>query len=298
MKASEERYRELVQNANSAIFRFKNDGTITFCNEFAQSFFGYRADEMVGSNVSMLLPQKECKGADLPDLFCDAVAHPECSQNTENENVCRDGRRVWMNWTNKAFLDRNGRVVEILSVGNDITVRKQMEAALRAGQIKLEAALASMAEAVCISDADGHFIDFNDAFVTFHRFKNQQECSRDFAQYPAMFDMFMANGEQVPPEMWAIPRALRGETATNVEYTVRRKDTGETWVGSYSFGPLRDKNGAIIGSVVSGRDITERKQTESYREMSQGSLADTQQSRNVNRFHPAGCRRVAEGNGM
>ncbi|WP_319586711.1 PAS domain S-box protein [uncultured Desulfobulbus sp.] len=267
LKASEERYRELVQNANSAIFRFKNDGTIAFCNEFAQSFFGYCADEMVGRNVSMLLPQKDRKGPDLPDSFCDAVAHPECSQNTENENVCRNGRRVWMNWTNKAILDRNGRVVEILSVGNDITVRKHMEAALRAGQIKLEAALASMAEAVCISDADGQFIDFNDAFVTFHRFKNNNECSRDLTRYPGLFEMFTPNGEPVPPKMWAIPRALRGETAKNVEYTFRRKDTGETWVGSYSFAPIRDKSGAIIGSVVTGRDVTERKQAESYREM-------------------------------
>jgi len=62
--------------------------------------------------------------------------------------------------------------------------------------------------------------------------------------------------------MWAVPRALRGETATNAEYTLRRKDTGETWVGSYSFGPIRDKDGAIVGSVVIGRDITERKRAE------------------------------------
>jgi len=84
--------------------------------------------------------------------------------------------------------------------------------------------------------------------------------------------MFMANGEQVPPEMWAIPRALRGVTAKNVEYTYQRKDTGETWAASYSFGPIRDKSGAIIGAVVSGRDITERKQMESYREIAREVL--------------------------
>jgi len=62
--------------------------------------------------------------------------------------------------------------------------------------------------------------------------------------------------------MWAVPRALRGETVTNAEYRLRRKDTGETWVGSYSFAPIRDNDGAVIGSVVVGRDITEHKKAE------------------------------------
>jgi signal transduction histidine kinase len=62
--------------------------------------------------------------------------------------------------------------------------------------------------------------------------------------------------------MWALPRALRGESAANAEYTLRRKDTGETWVGSYSFAPIRDKDGAIVGSVVVARDITDHKRAE------------------------------------
>ena len=56
-----------------------------------------------------------------------------------------------------------------------------------------------------------------------------------------------------------VSRALNGETATNDEYTLKRKDTGEIWVGSYSFAPIRDKNNKIVGSVVAARDITENK---------------------------------------
>ncbi|MCL5280954.1 MAG: PAS domain S-box protein, partial [Planctomycetes bacterium] len=37
---SERRYRELVQNANSAIVRWRRDGTVTFFNDYAQAFFG------------------------------------------------------------------------------------------------------------------------------------------------------------------------------------------------------------------------------------------------------------------
>jgi PAS domain S-box-containing protein len=140
--------------------------------------------------------------------------------------------------------------------------RDRLTDSLRESRAKLEAALASMTDAVFISDAAGQFIDFNDAFATFHRFRNKDECSKTFTEYPDILDVFLPDGALAPLDMWAVPRALRGETVTNAEYTLRRKDTGETWVGSYSFGPIRDKDGVIVGSVVVGRDITESKQAE------------------------------------
>ena len=90
----------------------------------------------------------------------------------------------------------------------------------------------------------------------------RSECAKTFAEYPDILDVFLANGEPAPLDQWAVPRALRGETETNAEYTLRRKDTGETWIGSYSFSPIRNKDGAIIGSVVTARDITERKRVD------------------------------------
>jgi PAS domain S-box-containing protein len=59
-----------------------------------------------------------------------------------------------------------------------------------------------------------------------------------------------------------VTRALRGETATNAEFTLRRKDTGEKRVGNFGFGPIRNADGAIVGSVVVGRDITEERKAE------------------------------------
>jgi PAS domain S-box-containing protein len=136
------------------------------------------------------------------------------------------------------------------------------EQALWVSNEKLDVALASMTDAVFISDVKGQFIQFNDAFATFHRFSNKSECARTLAEYPEFLEVSMADGQLAPLEMWAVPRALRGETVANEEYRLRRKDTGETWIGSYSFGPVRDHEGAIIGSVVVGRDITEQKRAE------------------------------------
>jgi two-component system cell cycle sensor histidine kinase/response regulator CckA len=151
----------------------------------------------------------------------------------------------------------------------DITGRKRAEETASESRAKLEAALASMTDAVFISDAQGQFIDFNDAFATFHRFRSKAECTTTFAEYPGILEVFLPGGALAPLDMWAVPRALRGETATNAEYTLRRKDTGETWVGGYSFGPIRDRGGAIVGSVVVARDITDLKAAEEKLRQSQ-----------------------------
>ena len=140
-------------------------------------------------------------------------------------------------------------------------MRRQAEEAVVIGRSKLEAALESMMDAIFISDIDGNFIDFNQAFATFHKFRNKDECAKTLAEYPGFLEVFMANGELAPLDQWAVPRALRGERCSNVEYSLRRKDTGEAWIGSYSFAPIYQE-GLIVGSVVTGRDITERKRAE------------------------------------
>ena len=140
--------------------------------------------------------------------------------------------------------------------------RRYAEEQVRVNKAKLEAALASMTDAVFISDTEGNFIDFNEAFATFHKFRNKSECAKTLAEYPEFLEVYLPDGGLATLEQWAVPRALRGETATNAEYSLRRKDTGESWVGSYSFAPIRDQEGTIVGSVVVGRDITDRKHAE------------------------------------
>ncbi len=51
LEVSEEKYRELVENANSIILRMDTTGTITFFNEYASRFLGFARDEIIGHNV-------------------------------------------------------------------------------------------------------------------------------------------------------------------------------------------------------------------------------------------------------
>jgi len=125
---SERNYRELVQNANSIIMRRDPAGRITFFNEYAQRFFGYAEEEILGKNVlGTIVPEVDSQGRDLARMIRDIGRNPERYANNENENVRRDGQRVWIAWTNKAIPDPDGKVREILCVGNDITERKRLQ---------------------------------------------------------------------------------------------------------------------------------------------------------------------------
>lgn len=139
LRLSETKYRELVETSNCIILRWDASGYIRFLNDYGHSFFGYEDEEILARNVvGTIVPETETSGRDLRFLMEDICRNPEAYLLNENENICRDGKRVWVCWSNKPIFDRAGKLVEILSVGTDATARKQVEEALRAEQKKSE----------------------------------------------------------------------------------------------------------------------------------------------------------------
>jgi PAS domain S-box-containing protein len=132
LSESEKKYRDLVESANSVILRWKPDGSITFFNAYAQKFFGFTEPEILGRNIlGSIVPVLESSGRDLSWLIDDIISKPEVHAFNENENIRKNGEKVWIAWTNKPIFDESGSITEILSVGNDITKRKKIEESLK-----------------------------------------------------------------------------------------------------------------------------------------------------------------------
>ena len=129
LRDSEEKYRELVENANSIILRMDISGRITFFNEFAQEFFGFEEGEILGRDIFVtILPDEKSPEQSL-DRFPieEMVRHPDLYANRVTQNVRRNGKTVWIAWTNRLVYDGDNRVREILCIGNDITERRLSE---------------------------------------------------------------------------------------------------------------------------------------------------------------------------
>lgn len=182
--------------------------------------------------------------------------------STEYRWKVKSGEYRWFNVSRKLVRDPSGQPIALVGVSRDITERKQADLEILSARAKLEAALASMTDAVYISDTQGKFLHVNEAFASFHKYKSIAECPRTYPEFAESFEVLLPDGRLAPPDQRPVSRALRGETAVAAEYTLKRKDTGETWVGSYSYGPIRERDGDIIGAVITARDITSQKQAE------------------------------------
>jgi PAS domain S-box-containing protein len=157
---SEQKYRELVEHANSIILHWTRDGKITFLNEFGQRFFGYSAEEIIGRHViGTIVPETSSSGRDLSRLMEQICADPIAFEQNINENMCRNGKRVWIAWTNRIVLDPQGEVAEILSIGTDISELKRAEEAIRELNIGLERRVAERTAELVIAKEQAESAD-------------------------------------------------------------------------------------------------------------------------------------------
>ncbi|MEB3341082.1 PAS domain S-box protein [Okeania sp.] len=122
LKASEIRYRELVESQDSVLVcRWKPDGTLTFVNNHYCEFFGKSASELLGSKFSQSI-QNELSQQHIESM------NPK---TLENQMTSVSGELRWLSWTNQPIIDSNRNLIEFQSFGIDITQQKQREDALR-----------------------------------------------------------------------------------------------------------------------------------------------------------------------
>jgi len=160
---SDASYRELVEHANSIILRWSVDGRVLLLNECGQRFFGYTAEEIVGRHVvGTIVPTTDTGGRDLQLYIEEICASPEAFGQSINENMRRSGERVWVSWTNRVVRDGQGRVIELLSIGSDITERQRSEEALRQSEARYRALFERVPVGIVCADANSYYLDAND----------------------------------------------------------------------------------------------------------------------------------------
>lgn len=133
-------HRMVMEDLTETICRFRKDGTLTYVNEVFCRVFGRKREELVGhrwqpvafpADVAMI----EAKLATLTPRNPVGVI--------ENRIYDAAGRVRWMQFINRGFFDAKGRLLEIQSVGRDITERVLAERRLQEGEERWKFALES-----------------------------------------------------------------------------------------------------------------------------------------------------------
>jgi diguanylate cyclase (GGDEF)-like protein/PAS domain S-box-containing protein len=147
-------HNDLVSSINSIVLRWDPEGRILYLNVYGQDFFGYTLAELLGRSViGTIVPETETTGRDLSRLMHDILGHPGRYLSNENENMRRDGERVWITWRNRPVLDEAGRLREIVSTGIDTTTRRRAEEALRESERRYRVLFQSTPVALLERDA-------------------------------------------------------------------------------------------------------------------------------------------------
>ena len=256
LRKSEEKYRELVETANSIILRRDREGRVTFFNEFSQRFFGYAREEILGKNVvGTMVPERESTGRDLKWLMEDIGRNPDLYVSNVNENMRHNGERVWIAWTNRPVYDALGNVAELLCIGNDITALRRAEETLR----EYERAVEGSQDIILTMNREYRYLLANEAFLRCTGLRKDQVIGRPVAEVvgPDFFEgVVRAN----------LDRCFRGEL---VRYEGKRTFLG---LGErnllISYFPVAGPHG-IDRVVALIRDVTDQRRMEAALELSE-----------------------------
>lgn len=269
LEESERKYRELVDEAASIILRFDTQGNLTFFNEYAQRFFGYREEEILGRNVvGTIVPEQEFTGRDLGELLHDICVDTEKYEYNENENIKRSGERVWIAWKNRPVFDAAGNAVEVLSVGIDITERKRTEERLRGSEAELSAILDSMLDTYYRADNEGYLTRVSSAGKALLGYTPQELVGTWAGR------LYYEGHER---ERFIAALKEGGGAVQDYVLPLRHRDGHAVWVSvSAHFTSAAD--GGLTGVEGIVRDITERRRTEAQMRLHAHALEQTADS--------------------
>jgi two-component system, LuxR family, sensor kinase FixL len=247
-------YRAVVDTAVDAIVVIDRDGAIRSANQATERLFGYTADELVGNNVNMLMPQPY------------AAEHDGYLANylrTGTKKIIGIGREVAGKRKDGSVFPmelsvgeaRDGSAPIFVGIIRDITERKAAELALRESELRWRSIVNTVPDAIIVINAAGVVESFSPAAerlfgytageVIGHNVKMlMPQPYRD--QHDGYLARYMRTGER---RIIGIGRIVVG-----------RRKNGETFPMELAVGEFASPNGNFFTGFV--RDLTERQEAE------------------------------------
>jgi PAS domain S-box-containing protein len=216
-----------VLNSSSSISIIGTDltGTVEFWNTGAENLFGYSAAEMVARmSISLLYPPDEPETATIVDEIQRIVIRGKRTISRELRELRKDGKKLWVRVTVSPRLNRDGTVIGLLGVGEDVTPRKELEQEARKSREVLESILSELSDAVfSLSVADGAVLRVNPATESLY--------GRSRAELLRMSGFWSAAIH--PDDRAAVEEALlslRSDGRMETRYRIVRPDGETRWV--------------------------------------------------------------------
>ncbi len=250
-KSAEERFRRLVESAPTGILLVDAEGRIAFANPQVESQFGYTADEVLGEEVELLIPERYHEGhRKQRRSYIDTPAPRPVGLGLPIWGRRRDGSEFPVDVALTPLTVQDRPMVACTVV--DLTERLDARRAIAESDRRLRQILDNTSAVIYVKEPTGRYLLINRQFEEiFHVTRAQLIGKTDFDLFPReMAEAFRSNDRRV---------AETGEVL-KVEEVAPHDDGPHTYI-SVKF-PLRDEDANIYAIAGISTDITDRVRAE------------------------------------
>ena len=257
LRQARDRAERYLDIADVMLLVLAADQRVTLINRKGRQMLGYSAREIIGRNwFDAFLPayDRERVKAAFFQLLAGKIKPVE---HFENAIVTKAGQERTISWHNTVLRDERGDITGILASGEDITELRNTEQA----QVSLlrfqNEMLDSAAIWISMLDARGNVTFWNRAAERVSGYSSKEVVGR------AQVWNWLFPDPAYRAELLSRIRefARKGERIENVETPIRCKD-GRRKIISWHANNLVDENGQLVGGVLLGANVTERKEAE------------------------------------
>jgi PAS domain S-box-containing protein len=248
LRASEERYRELVESQTDLVCRFLPDTTLTFVNEAYCRFFGRRRAELIGQRFIDFVPEV-ARARVLAHIA--HVAEDRRSVTHEHEVTMPDGSMGWQQWIDYPVSGVDGQPIELQGIGRDITERVRADVTLRQREARIQLATESANLALWVYDPERDLAWMSDRGRIIYGFAPDESISRT--------SFFLSvHPEDREGMVAAFDRALALRETFEIEHRIKATRGDTTWVIMRGRG-LYDEQGKVLELIGVTVDVTAQK---------------------------------------
>jgi two-component system sensor histidine kinase EvgS len=259
LRASEARHRAIVETAVDAIITISSRGIVDSFNSAAERIFGYSADEVIGRNVSMLMPEPDRSAHDGYLARYLGGGDPRIiGKGREVTGRRKDGSTFPMHLAVSELMVGDER--RFTGIVRDISDLKRAERELQAERDYAAGVIASIQDGLVVRDLTGAIVQVNRRFCEMTGFEPDELAGirPPFPYWP----------EDAGDTEAILRRAVQGGEA---DVRLRRRD-GELLEAIVTVAPVRDAAGKRILEVQTVKDVTERRRQQAALRESEARL--------------------------
>jgi PAS domain S-box-containing protein len=233
----------IVESSDDAIVSKDLNGVIQSWNRGAERMFGYKAAEVIGRHISIIMPPDRV--GDVATIL-ERISRGEHVDHFETVRRAKDGRLLNVSLTVSPVRDHTGRIIGASKIARDVTEQKH------AAEVRerLAAIIESADDAILSEDLNGIIQSWNRGAERLLGYTADEVIGKHISMLTP------------PDRLDEIPRISerisKGESIDHYE-TKRRAKNGRILTVLLTVSPIRDAFGNVVAASKFARDITELK---------------------------------------